>query len=190
MTEGDIKARSFISFSGTRSGQLESMYADLIATANKKIRILTPYLNPTPPLLAAMKAAALRGVEIEIVTNLKLIGDDFPRFVVDLIEASSNCGACNVPSTSKIYTWNQPQTFHPKVVQIDGETLVIGSVNLSKRSFVKDVENGNIFRGASANSQFDAIFENGILPNVSLVTKPRDLTWFQKMALKFFGEEF
>src|SRR5436190_20777970 len=94
--------------------------------AQRSIKILTPYFIPDQTLIAALDAAALRGVEVDIV-----IPDvsDLPhvRWAMfgQLWQVLDH--GCRV--------WSRPGTFdHSKLLVVDGAWVLLGSANWDARS--------------------------------------------------------
>jgi cardiolipin synthase len=97
-----------------------------LACAKSHIRIMTPYFIPTRAQLAAINAASLRGVKVEILlpekNNLPYLGWATNAFLFELLE-------------HKVRIFFQPPPFvHSKLLLIDDEYALIGSANLDPRS--------------------------------------------------------
>ncbi len=113
-----------------------------LACAKKRIRIMTPYFIPTRAQLAAINAAALRGVKVEILlpekNNLPYVAWATNAFLFELLE-------------HKVDVYFQPPPFvHSKLLLIDGEYALIGSANLDPRSLRLNFEfNVEIFSDES-----------------------------------------
>jgi cardiolipin synthase len=97
-----------------------------LATATRSVRIVTPYFLPDPPLLDALKVAALRGVRVQIVlperTNLPLVQWAQAAHLADVL-----MGGARLFLTP-------PPFDHSKLVVIDGAWSLIGSANWDPRS--------------------------------------------------------
>jgi cardiolipin synthase A/B len=97
-----------------------------LATATRSVRIVTPYFLPDPPLLDALKVAALRGVRVQIVlperTNLPLVQWAQAAHLADVL-----MGGARLFLTP-------PPFDHGKLVVIDGVWSLIGSANWDPRS--------------------------------------------------------
>jgi cardiolipin synthase len=97
-----------------------------LSQARKKVRIVTPYFLPDSPLVDALRVAALRGVEIEIVlpeqNNLRLVG-----------------WAC-AGQLAHVLAWgcrvflSPPPFDHSKLLVVDDSWSLIGSANWDPRS--------------------------------------------------------
>lgn len=97
-----------------------------LACAKSHIRIMTPYFIPTRAQLAAINAAALRGVKVEILlpaqNNLPYVGWATNAYLFELLE-------------HHVRIYFQPPPFvHSKLLVIDEEYALIGSANIDPRS--------------------------------------------------------
>ncbi|POR53701.1 cardiolipin synthetase 2 [Paraburkholderia eburnea] len=102
-------------------------FVEAINAANTRIWITTPYLVPDSAVLAALRLAALRGVDVRI-----LIPSRRDHYVV--FEASTLYAYDAVRAGIRIFRY-QPGFLHQKVVLIDDTAAAIGSANLDNRSF-------------------------------------------------------
>jgi cardiolipin synthase A/B len=97
-----------------------------IAQARTSVRLATPYFLPDAPLINALRVAALRGVNVEIVLpehgNLKLVEW---AMVAQLPQVLA--WGCRVHLT-------RPPFDHTKLMVVDGAWSLIGSCNLDPRS--------------------------------------------------------
>ena len=107
-----------------------------LASARSRIRVVTPYFLPDPPLLTALNVAAMRGVEVDIV-----------------LPARSNLPLVQWAQTAQLWqvldrgcrVWLSPPPFdHSKAMTVDGAWALLGSANWDPRSlrlnFELDVE--------------------------------------------------
>lgn len=104
-------------------------YIKMIRAAQKTIRIANMNLN-RPEILEELKQAALRGVNVQVITNIShsqgplsvhLFGYVNEVALKDLLELGAEC-----------YGYKQSATlYHKKVAVIDDQLTVIGSANFS-----------------------------------------------------------
>jgi cardiolipin synthase A/B len=97
-----------------------------LSVARQQILVMTPYFIPQPELIAALQAAALRGVEVSLVlperSNLRYVDWASRRWLPALLERGV-----------RIYL--QPAPFsHTKLLVVDGAYAQIGSANMDPRS--------------------------------------------------------
>jgi cardiolipin synthase len=107
-----------------------------LGAARSSVRIVTPYFLPDPALVVALDAAALRGVEVDIVlperSNLPIVAWAQMAQLWQVLQRG-----CRV--------WLTPPPFdHSKVLVVDGCWSLLGSANWDPRSlrlnFELDVE--------------------------------------------------
>lgn len=97
-----------------------------IGCARRRLRIMTPYFIPDRTLVAALNAAALRGVAVDIVlpakNNLPYVGWASRAYFAELLEHG-----CHI--------YYQPPPFvHSKLLLVDDQYALVGSANLDPRS--------------------------------------------------------
>lgn len=97
-----------------------------IGSAQASITVVTPYFLPDASLIAALKVAAMRGVEVKIVlperSNLALVSWASRALWWQLIGAG-----CEI--------WLSPSPFdHSKLMLVDGVWTLLGSANWDARS--------------------------------------------------------
>lgn len=103
-----------------------------IQSAQRRIWLATPYFVPTPSVLDALKAAALRGVEVKILIPLR-----WDLFIMYLAAYSylPEAEACGIEIHR--YCAGHP---HQKVMLVDDEVSWVGSSNLDARSMQLNFE--------------------------------------------------
>jgi len=104
----------------------------LFNAAREKLWISTPYFVPDDALCAALKLAAIRGVDVRIILpqqadHLLVYLSSF-HFLEDMLDAGV-----------KFYRY-QPGFIHQKVILVDNTVAAVGSVNLDNRSVYLDFE--------------------------------------------------
>ncbi|MEX3852904.1 cardiolipin synthase [Paraburkholderia sp. BR10923] len=102
-------------------------FVEAINAARERIWITTPYLVPDEAVFAALRLAALRGVDVRI-----LIPSRRDHRVV--FAASKLYAYDSLRAGIRIFRY-QPGFLHQKVVLIDSNAAAIGSANLDNRSF-------------------------------------------------------
>ena len=114
----------------------EQTYINILNYAKEKVYISTPYLIPTYSLLDAMRNAALRGVEV----NLIVPGIPDKRLAYWM--ARSNFKFL-LDAGVNIYTYT-PGFNHMKTVIADNELGFVGTINFDFRSLVHHFECGAV----------------------------------------------
>jgi cardiolipin synthase A/B len=97
-----------------------------ISTAQQQVQIMTPYFIPPPELVAALQAAALRGVTVSLVlprrSNLQYIDWATLHWLPALVARGVQVH------------FQEPPCSHAKLFVVDGQYAHIGSVNVDIRS--------------------------------------------------------
>ena len=120
----------------------ESAYVELINRAEKYVWIFTPYLILDDFLRASLCQAALRGVDVRIVTPS--IPDK--KTVYRLTRANY---PVLMSAGVKIYEYTLG-FIHSKSMLCDGEAAIVGTINLDYRSLYHHFENAVYFSGSEA----------------------------------------
>jgi cardiolipin synthase len=130
------------------------IYATLISaigSAETSVHLTNAYFVPDPQLLAALKDAVQRGVDVKIILPSKT--DSWPVFYAgrsyysELLDAGVH-----------IYE-RRDALLHAKTALIDGVWSTIGSTNLDWRSFLHNEEVNAIILGQEFGAQMRAAFE-------------------------------
>ena len=123
-------ARSVVLWSNPTSGasNIKLMYLLAFAAARKTLDIQSPYITLDESTLWSLEQACLRGVKVRIVTEGN-ITDAMP-----VKHASRYNYQQLLDMGIEIYEY-QPTMMHTKAVMVDGVVSLIGSANLSNRSF-------------------------------------------------------
>ncbi len=118
-------------------------YIRAIGMAKRRIWIQTPYFMPPDPLLRALQAAALSGVDVRLM---------IPRRSDAMIlsyASRSYIGEC-LQSGMKVYSFNAGM-LHSKVMIIDDDLSSVGSTNFDFRSFEHNFECTELIYSDSVN---------------------------------------
>lgn len=133
------------------------IYATLlsaIGSAETSVHITMAYFAPDPQLLAALEAAARRGVDVTLIlpsqTDAWLIFHAGRRFYTQLLKAGV-----------KLYE-RRGVILHAKTAVIDGVWATVGSTNLDWRSFLHNDELNAVVLGADFGQQMEAMFQKDL----------------------------
>ncbi|RKU02943.1 cardiolipin synthase [Burkholderia sp. Nafp2/4-1b] len=102
-------------------------FVEAINAARERVWITTPYLVPDEAVVAALKLAVMRGVDVRILIPCRR-----DHYVV--FEASKLYARDLVDAGVKVFRY-RPGFLHQKVVLIDRIAAAVGSANLDNRSF-------------------------------------------------------
>ena len=133
------------------------IYATLlsaIANAETSVHLTNAYFVPDPQLLAALSAAARRGVDVQLIlpsrTDSWLVFHAGRGYYDELLRAGV-----------KIYE-RRGVILHSKTALIDGVWATVGSTNLDWRSFLHNQEVNAVVLGAEFGSQVQAMFDRDL----------------------------
>ena len=133
------------------------IYATLmsaIGSAETSIYLTNAYFAPDPQLLAALQAAAARGVDVKLIlpsqTDSWLVFHAGRGYYAQLLGAGV-----------KIYE-RKGVILHSKTALIDGVWATVGSTNLDWRSFLHNDELNAVVLGAEFGSQVKAMFDKDL----------------------------
>ena len=133
------------------------IYATLlsaIGSAETSVRITNAYFVPDPQLLAALMAAAARGVEVSLIlpsrTDSWLVFHAGRSHYTQLLRGGV-----------KIFE-RRGVVLHSKTALIDGVWATVGSTNLDWRSFLHNHELNAVMLGAEFGQQLQAMFDRDL----------------------------
>ena len=133
------------------------IYATLISaigSAETTVLLTNAYFVPDPQLLAALKDAVQRGVDVRIILPGKT--DSWPVF-----HAGRSYYAELLGAGVKIYE-RRDALMHSKTALIDGVWSTVGSTNLDWRSFLHNEEVNAVILGQEFGAQMQAMFETDL----------------------------
>ncbi|MFZ5722893.1 MAG: phospholipase D-like domain-containing protein [Pseudomonadota bacterium] len=123
---GDTLARGISDGPDEDADRLLWSYLAGVQCAQKSLYVLTPYFLPEPELVVALKAAAMRGVEVTVVlpehSNLPPVDWAATAILEDLL--ANGCRICLTP----------PPFDHGKLLLVDDAWSLVGSGNWDPRS--------------------------------------------------------
>ena len=125
-----------------------------INNAESSVMLTNAYFIPDPQLIAALKAAAKRGVDVKLIvpsqTDSTLVFHAGRSHYHQLLEAGV-----------KIYE-RRDVILHSKTALIDGVWATVGSTNLDWRSFLHNQELNAVVLGTEFGAQVQAMFDKDL----------------------------
>lgn len=123
---GDAHCRVITDGPNDEIDRIQLLLLGVIANAHERISIMTPYFIPTPELTGALQAAALRGVEIEIILPRRSdqwwVDGATRRWLKQLLG-------------TRLRAYYRPRpSAHSKLLLMDDYYAMVGSANLDPRS--------------------------------------------------------
>lgn len=130
--QGPCDCRVVIDGPGDDRDALNDIICGAVNLAQKSVIIMTPYFLPTPPLMAALKSAGQRNVDVRIIlpghNNLAYMAWATERILPELLPWG-------------VRVWHQAPPFaHTKLLAVDGFYSLIGSANMDSRSLLLNFE--------------------------------------------------
>ncbi|OEH86676.1 cardiolipin synthase [Desulfuribacillus stibiiarsenatis] len=129
---GDTLVQVAASGPDTDWESIMQLYYSVMASAQEKIYITTPYFIPDDSILMALKTAALSGLDVRIIIpnrpDYHVVFWATQSYLEELIEAGV-----------KIYQYKKGFV-HAKIVMVDGVVASVGTANMDLRSFQLNFE--------------------------------------------------
>lgn len=147
---GGEEVRFVGTYSRAERAEVRNSYLRAIVGAQRSIRITNAYFNPDRGIYRALKRAARRGAEVELILG----GETDVRFV---LYVSRGLYTGLLKAGVRIYEWSE-RVLHAKTAVIDGEWSTVGSANLNHRMVWHDLEVNAIIRGARTAAALEAQF--------------------------------
>ena len=134
-----------------RESMGEMVYMDILNRATEYVHIMTPYLIIDHEMATALTFAAKRGVDVKLIvpsqTDKRAVFAVTKSYYRGLIEGGV-----------QIYEYT-PGFIHAKSFVSDGDTAVVGSINLDYRSLYLHFECAALFYGAPVVGAVEADFQ-------------------------------
>lgn len=105
----------------------------LLRSARRRLRLQTAYFAPEPALLAELRDAVTRGVEVDVMVPGPHWDKRVSQLAAEAVYAELTAMGVRV--------WSfQPSMLHAKVMTVDGLAAFVGSSNVNRRSLDHDEE--------------------------------------------------
>ena len=148
--------------------QIYATLLSAIGIAETSVRITNAYFVPDPQLLAALEAAAQRGVDVTLIlpsqSDSWLVFHAGRRYYARLLRAGV-----------KIFE-RRGVILHSKTALIDGVWATVGSTNLDWRSFLHNYELNAVVLGAEFGKQLQSMFDQDLAASEEITLQ----TWEQR----------
>ncbi|MBC7735573.1 MAG: cardiolipin synthase [Bacteriovorax sp.] len=134
--------------------QIYATLLSAIGSAETSVHVTNAYFVPDPQLLAALEAAAARGVDVQLIlpsqTDSWLVFHAGRGYYEQLLRAGVKINE------------RRGVVLHSKTALIDGVWATIGSTNLDWRSFLHNQELNAVVLGAGFGRQVQAMFDKDL----------------------------
>ena len=142
------------------------MYVTLISAINSaesQVYLTNAYFLPDPQLLAALKDAAARGVDVRLLLPGKSDSDL-------VLNATRSFYQELLSSGIKVYE-RQDALLHSKTAMVDGVWSTVGSTNLDWRSRLNNQEIDALILGQEFGSRMQAMFDQDLQASRQITLK-------------------
>lgn len=144
---------------------MRNAYAKAILSAKEKIELINPYFVPTRTVRRALKKAAEKGVDVQVMVSVK--GD-----ICVTPDASLHVAHQLYKHGATIHQF-EGGFHHSKIMMVDDKFCTIGSTNLNSRSLRYDYEVNAFIFDPRVTNELSQIFNN----DVQQSTLMTDETW-------------
>lgn len=158
--------------------EFHSLMFAAINRAERQCTLSTSYFVPTPPLVSALEAAALRGVR----TRVMLSG---PKTYWATRYAARGYYDTLLAAGVEIFEYQAGQ-FHPKVLTIDGCWSLVGTANFDARSLFLNFEVGVVLYDISLAEQLEFHFDE----DIKLAQRIEMTSWATRTTWERLQERF
>lgn len=132
---------------------IRQLYFAMIVTAQHRVRLQSPFFILDATVAEALTAAALSGVEVEVMVSDRGEGlNQAPYWAARTYMAEVAAAG------AKVYLYDRGY-LHAKTISIDGEVCSIGSANLDIRSFSINYELNAVLYDAGLAKELEAAFD-------------------------------
>jgi len=143
--------------------------------AKERLFLMTPYFIPTRSIMAAMRAAVYRGVDVRLMvparSDVSLVRHASRSYYPELLEVGA-----------RIYEY-QPTMLHAKVALFDDELVMVGSANVDNRSFKLNFEAICFIGGRKLNREVSEVFFKDLEQCEEISARDiEQLPWVSKLA--------
>jgi cardiolipin synthase len=147
----DVRAMIFPSAPTQRLESAGLMFVTALNSARKRIWLSAPYFVPDEAVVKALQLAALRGVDVRVITTGK--GDSLPVFLAAFhyMYMLRDLGI-------RFYAY-QPGFLHEKVMLVDDEVSTVGTANFDNRSFRLNFEVTALVADRDFAAEMEKMFE-------------------------------
>jgi cardiolipin synthase len=153
-----VETENFTPVQITQSGPdsqwqaIRQLYFQMITSAEEKIYMQSPFFVPDESILEALKAAALGGVEVNLMFTPRGSTYQIPyraayTYFKDVVKAGA-----------KVYLY-EAGYFHPKTLNIDNAVITVGTANMDIRSFSLNYETTAIVYDEDKARELEAQFK-------------------------------
>ena len=150
--DGDYVKAMIVPFAPSQRHETASLFfVTALNSAQERIWLSAPYFVPDEAVIKALELAALRGVDVRIITTGT--PDSWPVYLAafSYIDYLRDMGI-------RIYSY-EPGFLHEKVMLIDDDYSTVGTPNFDNRSFRLNFEVTSLIVDKAFNKEMEVMFE-------------------------------
>jgi cardiolipin synthase A/B len=154
--EGDVPVQILTSGPDSQWAAIRQLYSLMIVSAQRHVFLQSPYFILDASIEAALKAAALTGIDVRVMLSARESGIPLPSwashtFMVDAVQAGV-----------RVFLY-QKGYLHAKTISIDSAICSIGSANIDIRSFSINYELNAVLYSERLAKELEQAFERDLV---------------------------
>jgi len=134
---------------------IRQLYACMIASAQRRVFLQSPFFIPDATISDALRSAALAGVDVRLMLSARASGDQLPNWAGNTYTADMVAAGVRVFLYEKGY-------LHAKTISIDSEICSVGSANIDIRSFSINYELNALLYSEQLAKELEEDFERDL----------------------------
>lgn len=139
----------------SRWAAIRQLYAAMIASAQRRVFLQSPFFIPDATIAEALKAAALAGLDVRVMLSARASGNPIPEWAGNTYIPDIAAAGVSVFLYEKGY-------LHAKTLSIDSRVCTIGSANIDIRSFSINYELNAVLYDRLAAMELERDFERDL----------------------------
>jgi cardiolipin synthase A/B len=153
--EGDVPVQILTSGPDSQWAAIRQLYFAMITSAQRHVYIQSPYFILDTTIAEALSAAALAGIEVNVMLTARASGDPVPGWASNTYIQDVIAAGVRVFRYEKGY-------LHAKTISIDSEICSIGSTNIDIRSFSINYEINAVLYSKQLAMELEKEFERDL----------------------------
>jgi cardiolipin synthase len=152
---GEVPVQILTSGPDSRWAAIRQLYAVMIVSAQRQVRLQSPFFIPDATIAEALRTAALAGVDVKVMLSARPSGNRLPdwagnTYVADIVKAGV-----------RVFLYEKGY-LHAKTISIDSDTCSIGSANIDIRSFSINYELNAVLYSAQLAKRLEEDFDRDL----------------------------
>lgn len=154
-SEGDVPVQILTSGPDSQWAAIRQLYFAMITSAQRHVYIQSPYFILDTTIAEALRAAALAGIEVNVMLTARASGNPVPGWASNTYIQDVIAAGVRVFRYEKGY-------LHAKTISIDSEICSIGSTNIDIRSFSINYEINAVLYSKQLAMELEKEFERDL----------------------------